>query len=71
MRRELGDFQTPSALVTQVLQVLGPIGRRWPRVLEPTCGSGQFIQGLLEERVSRARSRQSKSSSPTGRRCTS
>ena len=50
MRRELGDFQTPSALVTQVLQALGPIGGRWPRVLEPTCGSGQFIHGLLEQR---------------------
>jgi hypothetical protein len=50
LRRELGDFQTPSALVTQILQFLGPIGERWPRVLEPTCGNGQFIQGVLTQR---------------------
>jgi hypothetical protein len=54
LRRDLGDFQTPSELVTQVLDVLGPIGQRWPRVLEPTCGRGQFLRGLLE-RSSRPR----------------
>jgi hypothetical protein len=47
VRRDLGDFQTPSELVTAVLDSLGPIGLRWPRVLEPTCGRGQFIAGLL------------------------
>jgi hypothetical protein len=30
-----------------VLDALGPIGRRWPRVLEPTCGRGHFLAGLL------------------------
>jgi hypothetical protein len=47
LRRDLGDFQTPPALVAAVLDALGPIGRRWPRVLEPTCGRGQFLDGLL------------------------
>jgi hypothetical protein len=45
--RDLGDFQTPPALVEQILRVLGPVGRRWPRVLEPTCGRGNFLAGLL------------------------
>lgn len=30
-----------------VLECLGPVGEKWPRVLEPTCGYGNFIQGLL------------------------
>jgi hypothetical protein len=47
LRRDLGDFQTPPALVAAVLDALGPIGRRWPRVLEPTCGRGHFLAGLL------------------------
>ncbi len=48
VRRDLGDFQTPRELVTEVLATLGPIGSRWPRVLEPTCGRGHFLGGLLE-----------------------
>lgn len=48
MSRELGDFQTPPALVAKVLKVLGPVGELWPRVLEPTCGTGNFISGLLQ-----------------------
>jgi hypothetical protein len=47
LSRDLGDFQTPPALVAAVLDALGPIGRRWPRVLEPTCGRGHFLAGLL------------------------
>jgi hypothetical protein len=47
VRRDLGDFQTPSELVAEVLETLGPIGARWPRVLEPTCGRGHFINGML------------------------
>src|SRR5271166_1960109 len=47
VRRDLGDFQTPSELVAEVLDTLGPIGVRWPRVLEPTCGRGHFIGGML------------------------
>src|SRR4051794_6900416 len=45
--RDLGDFQTPPALVAAVLDALGPIGPRWPRVLEPSCGRGHFLAGLL------------------------
>lgn len=50
MRRDLGDFQTPPELVAAVLETLGPIGAHWPRVLEPTCGRGSFIAGLLAHR---------------------
>jgi hypothetical protein len=49
-RRDLGDFQTPPGLVAAVLETLGPIGTRWPRVLEPTCGRGHFLVGLLGHR---------------------
>jgi hypothetical protein len=47
LSRDLGDFQTPPDLVAAVLDELGPIGRRWRRVLEPTCGRGHFLAGLL------------------------
>src|SRR5271166_4003322 len=47
-RGDLGDFQTPRDLVDAVLHTLGPIGSRWTRILEPTCGSGSFLQALLE-----------------------
>lgn len=45
--RDLGDFQTPPALVAAVLERIGPVGLRWSRVLEPTCGRGHFVAGLL------------------------
>ena len=47
-RKDLGDFQTPPALVAQVLAALGPIGARFARVLEPTCGRGHFLAALLD-----------------------
>ena len=47
MARDFGDFQTPPALVSEVLECLGPIGEQWSRVLEPTCGRGNFVRGLL------------------------
>src|SRR6266508_1135840 len=39
---EFGDFQTPLPLAQWILKTLrqGP----WERVLEPTCGSGSFLQ---------------------------
>ena len=46
-RKDFGDFQTPPALVAEVLDALGPIGGRFARVLEPTCGRGHFLAGLL------------------------
>ena len=48
MSRDLGDFPTPPALVAAVLERLGPIGEQWPRVLEPTCGRGHFLRGLID-----------------------
>lgn len=45
---QFGDFQTPRGLVKEIIESLGPIGERWSRVLEPTCGQGNFIRGLLE-----------------------
>jgi hypothetical protein len=47
MSRDLGDFQTPRDLVDEILKVLGPVGELWPRVLEPTCGTGNFVSGLV------------------------
>jgi hypothetical protein len=41
-----GDFQTPLLLVREVLAALG--SRPFCRVLEPSCGHGRFIRGLLE-----------------------
>lgn len=39
---EFGDFQTPLPLASAVLQTLGP--ENFVRVLEPTCGQGNFLQ---------------------------
>lgn len=48
MRRDLGDFQTPPGLVAAVLDRLDALGIPRRRVLEPTCGRGHFVAGLLE-----------------------
>jgi len=48
LTRDLGDFQTPPALVEAVLKSLAFTDRSWERVLEPTCGQGNFIAGILE-----------------------
>ena len=47
MSRDLGDFQTPLPLVEAILDCLARTGKYWTRVLEPTCGQGNFIRGLL------------------------
>ncbi|MBV6621841.1 MAG: SAM-dependent methyltransferase [Rivularia sp. (in: Bacteria)] len=47
MKAELGDFQTPPALVAEILKCLSKSNKYWERVLEPTCGRGNFISGLL------------------------
>src|SRR5438874_8659836 len=39
---EWGDFQTPPQLAQAVVSCLS--FRRWSRVLEPTCGSGHFLE---------------------------
>jgi hypothetical protein len=43
----LGDFQTPVKLASQIVNVLMNGGNSWGRVLEPTCGEGNFIQALI------------------------
>lgn len=48
MNNDFGDFQTPPALVKAVLNCLASSGKIWPRVLEPTCGRGNFIEELLK-----------------------
>ena len=48
---EFGDFQTPKELVSQVISRLSRDGWKWGRVLEPTCGVGNFIEGILDASV--------------------
>lgn len=45
--RHFGDFQTPPELVAAVISCVKHERRNWSRALEPTCGSGQFIHGLI------------------------
>ena len=47
--RDLGDFQTPLPLVMTILECLNGLNSKWTRVLEPTCGQGNFIAGLLKQ----------------------
>jgi tRNA1(Val) A37 N6-methylase TrmN6 len=47
LAKEFGDFQTPPALVADVLRCLNVSKENWQRILEPTCGKGNFISGLL------------------------
>ncbi|HVU66034.1 MAG TPA: hypothetical protein VHD63_02845, partial [Ktedonobacteraceae bacterium] len=51
MVEDLGDFQTPLALVEDVLHCLTQTGQQWTRALEPTCGRGNFIEGLLKSKI--------------------
>jgi hypothetical protein len=44
--RDLGDFQTPPELAAALVRRLGPIGARWSRVLEPSCGRGAFLEAV-------------------------
>jgi len=46
LRKDFGDVQTPAGLVDEILGSLFR-DRTWSRVLEPTCGDGNFIAGLL------------------------
>jgi hypothetical protein len=47
-RKDYGDFQTPPSLVAEILNALERVGGHYSRVLEPTCGRGHFIAGLLD-----------------------
>ncbi len=46
MRKEFGDFQTPEPLTRLILDTLVSTARTWERILEPTCGLGNFITGI-------------------------
>lgn len=48
MSKDFGDFQTPAPLVDEIITCLSRKNKRWARVLEPTCGQGNFIKGLLQ-----------------------
>ena len=41
---EFGDFQTPLELATRIASLLG--AEDFPRVLEPTCGRGTFLEAV-------------------------
>lgn len=46
--KAFGDFQTPMPLVQAVLSSPELVKTNRNRVLEPTCGRGNFIRGLIE-----------------------
>lgn len=46
--RQFGDFQTPPELVREIIESLRRRGIAWARALEPTCGRGNFIAGLMQ-----------------------
>ncbi len=48
-KKILGDFQTPAPLVHQIFELLKQTGKTWSRILEPTCGTGTFIQVASSE----------------------
>lgn len=48
---EFGDFQTPPLLVDAIIAHLERAGGTWIRALEPTCGTGNFIAGLLRSQL--------------------
>ncbi len=44
--RALGDFQTPPSLAKQIVEYVFGQNRKWSRILEPTCGMGNFIDAV-------------------------
>lgn len=46
---EFGDFQTPSSLTKQVCQLLAGRGLTPTSLIEPTCGSGNFLLAALDQ----------------------
>ncbi len=46
--RQFGDFQTPLALTKRIVGILFSDNSNYIRVLEPTCGTGNFIRGIIE-----------------------
>ncbi len=48
-KKILGDFQTPIQLARNVISRLFANGIQWERILEPTCGQGNFIRVCIEK----------------------
>jgi len=48
-RKILGDFQTPVQLARNVVSRLYADGLQCERILEPTCGQGNFIRACIEQ----------------------
>jgi hypothetical protein len=44
---EFGDFQTPIELVHEILRTLAQKHITWHHIIEPTCGVGNFLRGVL------------------------
>lgn len=52
MKKKLqGDFQTPIGLAQAIVARLFADGLRPSRILEPTCGEGNFIRAILDARL--------------------
>ncbi|MEJ5248750.1 MAG: hypothetical protein WHS90_13330 [Caldilinea sp.] len=47
-KAEFGDFQTPLHLARTVCSLIARTGFRPASILEPTCGTGSFLQASLE-----------------------
>ena len=47
-KAEFGDFQTPQDLAQEVCSLLATQGLSPRTILEPTCGTGSFLQSAIE-----------------------
>ena len=45
----LGDWQTPPTLAREIVGALRRNGFSWSRVLEPTCGIGNFVEAVITD----------------------
>ena len=45
----LGDWQTPRTLAREIVDALRRYGFTWSRVLEPTCGVGNFVEAVITD----------------------
>lgn len=51
-KKILGDFQTPVQLARNVVSRLFSGELQWERILEPTCGQGNFIRVCIDQNAS-------------------
>lgn len=45
----LGDWQTPPTLAREIVDASRRYGFTWSRVLEPTCGVGNFVEAVITD----------------------